>query len=81
MKDIGFQELPAAIHNEPDLDHTVWWGMAANTAADAQALRTLPTRLRSYQPGDLYNVALLGHVCRVLTTINATDDAEAPDTE
>ena len=66
--------IPAGVNSEDDLDRLTWWGMAAKGANDQTTLKGIKTRLNGFdtQVEKFYNVALLGHICHLLSNNPAT---------
>lgn len=60
--------IPSRITNEDELDKTVWWTMAAQNANDGLTFNNGIAALCDFDAvsKSVYNVALLGHACRVL---------------
>jgi hypothetical protein len=61
--------LPAAARSEDDLDRVAWWGLAARASGDTARAKTMANLLMGFDPGKakVYNTALLGHACRLLS--------------
>ena len=61
-------DIPAAIHREDDLDHLVWWGLAARGVGDHELWREVSSKLAGFdaQIKQYANPGLLGHLCRIL---------------
>ncbi|HEY3412340.1 MAG TPA: hypothetical protein VGM51_04675 [Armatimonadota bacterium] len=62
--------LPALVKTEDDMDHLVWWGLAARAAGDATRLRDIASKIEGCDPKavPLPNTALLGQACRLLAS-------------
>lgn len=61
--------IPASVRTEDDLDRVVWWGLAARAAGDRARSEAMAKLLMGLDPRkvSLYNTALLGHACRLLS--------------
>ncbi len=61
------RELPSSIRNNDDLDHFIWWGMAAHGAGDRALLDRIKRVLSVSMPTVLLldNLANMGHICRL----------------
>jgi hypothetical protein len=65
--------LPTVVQSEDDLDVLTWWAFAARARADKARFAALSSRLAAWDPAVVTtsNPALLGHVCRLLSTPGA----------
>lgn len=65
--------LPTVVRSEDDLDVLIWWAFAARARADKPRFAALASRLAAFDPAvvTVNNPALLGAVCRLLTTPGA----------
>jgi len=61
-------EIPDAVRTEKDLDHLVWWGIAARGAGDRALLDATTRKLDQFDARvkTFANPNLLGHLCRVV---------------
>lgn len=61
--------IPASASTEEDLDRVVWCGLAARAADDRARSEAMATRLTGFDARkvSVYNTALLGHACRLLS--------------
>ncbi len=66
-------DIPAAVRSEGDLDHLVWWGLAAQGAGDKELAAQIAARLADFDSSRpaVPNPALLGHICRILAAERA----------
>lgn len=61
------RDLPTAIRNGEDLEHLVWWALAAGGAGDSELLEKVKRILALSAPAivRLDSLVMLGHVCRL----------------
>ena len=61
-------EIPPAVRAESDLDHLVWWGIAARGAGDRALADEIAANLAGFDASvkKFANPGLLGHLCRLL---------------
>ncbi len=61
-------EIPSVVRVEDDLDHLVWWGIAARGIQDQALLAEVVLKVQSFdkQVKAFANPNLLGHACRLL---------------
>ena len=60
-------EIPDGVQTESDLDHLVWWGIAARGTGDRPLLMEITRKLADFdkQKKQFTNPGLLGHLCRL----------------
>ena len=61
-------DIPTAVRAESDLDHLVWWGIAARGAGDRALSADIAAKLAAFDTSvkKFANPGLLGHLCRLL---------------